>query len=142
MVENIESGFDLEGFGLWAVEIKASNEFAGFVGLSRPKFEAHFTPCVEVGWRLARLHWGKGYAPEAAAAALRDGFERLSLAEIVSFTAAINKKSIRVMEKIKMKRNPDEDFLHPLVAAGDPLRLHVLFRLSYRDWLSACRTDR
>ena len=136
MVKSIEDRFDKEGYGLWAVEIEDTGEFVGFVGLSQPKFDTHFTPCVEVGWRIARRHWGKGYAPEAAKEALRDGFERLDLSEIVSFTAALNNKSIRVMEKIGMRRNAEDDFLHPLVEDGSPLKPHVLYRLSRDQWLS------
>lgn len=134
MVENISAHIKSEGFGLWAVELKEEGEFIGFVGLARPKFTAHFTPCVEVGWRLAHRHWGYGYAVEAAKEAIRDGFERLSLSEIVSFTAAINSRSIRVMEKLGMKHNPQEDFQHPRLEEGDRLKLHVLYRLTAEDW--------
>jgi len=136
MVENIESKFDREGFGLWAVELLGDGRFIGFVGLSEPKFQAHFTPCVEVGWRIAREYWGSGYATEAAKVSIQDGFERLSLPEIVSLTAAINKKSIRIMEKIGMKQNPADDFLHPLIDDGHILKPHVLYRLGKSDWLS------
>jgi len=103
--------------------------FAGFTGLAVPRFEAHFTPCVEVGWRLAREHWGRGYATEAARAALADGFERLGLDEIVSFTAAGNLPSRRVMEKLGMKHDSADDFDHPSLAPGHPLRRHVLYRI-------------
>lgn len=134
MVENISAHIHSEDFGLWAVELKDKGEFIGFVGLARPKFTAHFTPCVEVGWRLAHRHWGHGYAVEAAKEAMRDGFERLALSEIVSFTAAINSKSIRVMEKLGMKHNPQDDFQHPRLEDGDRLKLHVLYRLAAEDW--------
>lgn len=129
-VDRIEAQFDRAGFGLWAVEIPATARFIGFVGLWPATFEAHFTPAIEVGWRLARSSWGAGYAPEAARAAIADGFDRLGLDEIVSFTAAINLNSRRVMEKLGMTHDPSDDFAHPKVAAGDPLRPHVLYRLA------------
>jgi RimJ/RimL family protein N-acetyltransferase len=94
------------GFGLWAVEPVGVAPFIGFTGLARPAFEAPFTPCVEIGWRLAAAYWGRGYATEAAAAALRDGFERLGLAEIVAFTVPANRRSRRVMERLGMRHDP------------------------------------
>ena len=115
------------GWGLWAVE--APERFIGFVGLSVPRFEAHFTPAVEVGWRLARHGWGKGYATEAARAAVAFGFSELGLDEIVSFTAVGNDRSRRVMERLEMTWDAAEDFQHPLLEVGDPLRHHVLYRL-------------
>jgi RimJ/RimL family protein N-acetyltransferase len=128
LAERIGAGFVL-GFGLWAVEIAAGAEFAGFVGLSRPNFNAPFTPCVEVGWRLSRAHWGQGYATEAARAAMSDGFERIGLREIVSFTALDNLRSRRVMERLGMRHTPRENFEHPLLPPGHPLRMHALYRL-------------
>jgi len=130
MVKNIEAHFQRNGFGLWAAELRQTGEFIGFVGLSRPTFEAHFTPCVEIGWRLAHAFWGQGYAPEAAQEVIRAGFEQLNLAEIVSFTATINTRSIRVMEKIGMHSQPSETFAHPRLADGHPLQMHVLYRIS------------
>jgi RimJ/RimL family protein N-acetyltransferase len=129
MVERIEAGFDRLHYGLWAVDVTATGTFAGYVGLAPATFEAHFTPAVEVGWRLDRPHWGHGYATEAARAAVADGFERLGLAEIVSFTAVVNHRSERVMQKIGMTRNPGEDFDHPSLPRGHPLQRHVLYRL-------------
>jgi RimJ/RimL family protein N-acetyltransferase len=117
------------GFGLWALELPGVAPFVGFTGLAVPLFEAHFTPCVEVGWRLAREHWGNGYATEAAHATLAFGFERLGLAEIVSFTAVGNVRSRRVMEKLGMQRDPADDFEHPALAPGHRLRPHVLYRI-------------
>ena len=117
------------GFGLWAVEVPGMAPFIGFTGLSMPRFEAHFTPCVEIGWRIARAHWGRGYAPEAARAALADGFGRLGLAEIVAFTATGNERSRRVMEKLGMRHDPADDFDHPNLPPGHPLRRHVLYRI-------------
>ena len=134
LIEKFEASFASEGFGIWALELKGANSFIGYVGLSRPSFEAHFTPCVEIGWRVAREFWGSGLAVEGAKEAMRDGFQRLQLEEIVSFTAAINDRSIRVMEKIGMARNPKDDFLHPLLEDGDRLKPHVLFRLARSNW--------
>jgi RimJ/RimL family protein N-acetyltransferase len=125
----IESGFDERGFGLWAVEVPDEAPFIGFVGLDRAVFPAPFTPAVEVGWRLARAYWGRGYATEGARAALAFGFDRLGLAEIVSLTTHGNTRSRAVMERLGMTRNPDDDFDHPSLPEGHPLRRHVLYRL-------------
>lgn len=132
LIERIEEGFERDGFGLWALEVRDTAELVGFAGLARPPFEAHFTPAVEVGWRLARGAWGHGYATEAGAAAVAFGFDRLGLAEIVAYTAAGNHRSRAVMERLGMERDPDEDFDHPLVRPGDPRRPHVLYRLQAR----------
>ena len=118
------------GWGLWAVEVVGKAPFVGFVGLSVPKFEAHFTPCLEVGWRLAREHWGQGYATEAAEAALAYGFDVLALSEVVSFTAAGNFRSRAVMERLGMSHNPADDFIYPALPAGHALQPHVLYRLT------------
>lgn len=119
-----------EGFGLWAVEVKGVTPFAGFIGLSRPRFEAPFTPCVEVGWRLAAPLHGRGYATEGARAALAFGFTTLGLPEVVSFTTPSNTASLRVMEKLGMQRDPRGDFDHPSLPDGHPLQRHVLYRLT------------
>jgi RimJ/RimL family protein N-acetyltransferase len=119
-----------QGWGLWAVEVTDGPAFVGFVGLNRVSFEEHFTPAVEVGWRLARPFWGNGYATEAAAAAVTFGFDQLDLEEIVSFTAPINEPSIRVMRRLGMRHDAAGDFDHPRVADGSPLRRHVLYRLA------------
>jgi RimJ/RimL family protein N-acetyltransferase len=121
------------GWGLWAVEEVASGEFMGFVGLAVPRFEAGFTPCVEIGWRLAKNFWGKGYASEGAWASLEFAFERAGLSEIVSFTAVQNVRSQRVMERIGMRR--DGEFDHPELEAGHWLRRHVLYRITGDGWL-------
>ncbi|MBA3856168.1 MAG: N-acetyltransferase [Cyanobacteria bacterium PR.3.49] len=134
MVARVKARYAEDGFCFWATEEKKSGEFIGFVGLGRPSFEAHFIPCVEIGWRLARPYWGKGYAPEAAKEVLRDGFERCRLQEIVALTAVLNAKSRRVMEKISMHRDPTDDFMHPALDDGHPLKPHVLYRLSSKDW--------
>jgi RimJ/RimL family protein N-acetyltransferase len=124
--------FARRGFGLWAVEVREIADFVGFVGLSVSEFEAHFTPCVEVGWRLAREHWGLGYATEAARAALDFGFQCLALEEIVSSTVPANWRSRAVMERIGMTRTPADDFDHPALPEGHPLRRHVLYRATAR----------
>lgn len=130
LVHRIQRFFDDRGYGLWAVEVVGGAGFIGFTGLLEPTFSAHFTPCTEVGWRLAREHWGKGYATEAARAALQYGFESVGLREIVSFTTVANTRSRRVMEKLGMTHDPADDFDHPLLPPGHPLRRHVLHRLS------------
>ena len=122
--------FDRHGFGLWAVEAPGVADFIGFVGLSVPTFRAHFTPCVEVGWRLAYEYWGRGYATEGARAAVTFGFDKLGLDEIVSFTVPANVRSRRVMERLGITRSAADDFEHPDFPAGHPLRSHVLYRLT------------
>ena len=130
----IRAHFAARGFGLWAVEAPGVASFIGYVGLTTPRFEAHFTPCVEVGWRLARRQQGHGFATEAARAALALGFERLGLDEIVSFTVPANTESRRVMEKLGFARDPADDFDHPLLPEGHALRRHVLYRLRASAW--------
>ena len=130
LAARIRNRLETTYFGLWAVEVPAAAPFIGFVGLSVPDWEAHFTPCVEVGWRLAYAHWGHGYATEAAAAVLAYGFNDLKLAEIVSFTAAANGRSQAVMRRLGMAHAPQDDFLHPNLPACHPLRPHVLYRIS------------
>jgi RimJ/RimL family protein N-acetyltransferase len=117
------------GWGLWAASVADEGPFIGFVGLWMPRFEAHFMPAVEVGWRLSPEFWGHGYATEAASAAITFGFDELSLDEIVSFTTVANERSRRVMERLGMTHDPADDFDHPRLAPGDPLRRHVLYRL-------------
>jgi RimJ/RimL family protein N-acetyltransferase len=134
LAERARRQIDEEGWGQWAVEVVGGASFIGFVGLSRPSFEEQFTPAVEVGWRLAREHWGHGYATEAGRAALGYGFDELDLVEIVSFTSELNEPSWRVMERLGMSHDPAGDFEHPRVPVGHPLRPHVLYRLSCRDW--------
>ena len=123
-----------DGVGQWAVERREDGAFIGFTGLALQAFEAPFTPAVEVGWRLAAAAWGHGYATEAARAALRFGFVTRSLEEIVSFTVPANVRSRAVMERIGMTRDPADDFDHPRLPVGSPLRRHVLYRLSRASW--------
>jgi RimJ/RimL family protein N-acetyltransferase len=133
MVDRVQTGIIDRGWGLWAVELKEDKQFIGFVGLSIPSAELPFSPCVEVGWRLAFPYWGKGYASEAARCALAFGFDRLCLSEIVSFTAIENQRSRAVMERLGMNL-ADETFEHPSLPVGHPLREHCLYRLSREKW--------
>jgi RimJ/RimL family protein N-acetyltransferase len=134
MADRIERHVEAHGFGLWALEVPGEVPFAGYVGLSVPRFEASFTPCVEIGWRLAREHWGRGYATEAARVALGAAFGPLGLNEVVSFTVPHNLRSRRVMERIGMRHDPTEHFDHPLLPEGHRLRRHVLYRLTRQEW--------
>lgn len=129
VVGRIREHFARHGFGWWAVEAPGITPFIGFVGISVPRFEAHFMPCVEIGWRLARPHWGQGYATEAARAAIAFGFEQAGLDEIVSFTAAINKRSEAMMRRLGMTHDPAEDFDHPALPREHRLCRHVLYRI-------------
>ncbi|SCE93534.1 ribosomal-protein-alanine N-acetyltransferase [Micromonospora mirobrigensis] len=129
LVDRIEAGFDEHGFGLWAVEIADTGQFIGFTGLSVPNFRAHFTPAVEIGWRLCRSSWGHGYASEAARRALDFAFDDAGLPEVVSFTSTTNLGSQAVMRRIGMAHDPADDFDHPRLAEGHPLRRHLLFRI-------------
>jgi ribosomal-protein-alanine N-acetyltransferase len=129
LADFVEDHFARRGFGPFAAEIRETGAFAGFIGLSVPSFEAHFTPAIEIGWRLAYECWGQGYATEGARAVLRLAFGELSLPGIVSFTVPANMRSRRVMEKLGMTRDPADDFDHPKVMPGHPLRRHVLYRL-------------
>ncbi len=134
MIDRMRAGWRRRGYGLWAVEREHDRVLLGMTGLSFHDFEAPFTPCVEIGWRLARSAWGRGYATEAAGAALRFGFETLGLDEIVSFTVVDNAASRRVMERLGMRHDASNDFGHPMFPEGHRLRPHVLYRLSGDDW--------
>jgi RimJ/RimL family protein N-acetyltransferase len=124
------------GFCMAPIELKATGEFLGFVGLNKPDYGAPlpFDPCVEIGWRLKQSAWGKGYASEAAREWLRFGFETISLEEIVAFTIPDNTPSQNLMTRIGMTRDTDGDFLHPALPSDHPIALHVLYRLSKKDW--------
>ena len=132
MMGRLQQGLESRGWGAWCLDIEGT--CAGFVGLTPVSFEAPFTPCVEIGWRLAAAYWGKGYATEAARMAVGVGFGTFGLQEIVSFTAVANWRSRRVMERLGMRRNVREDFDHPRVPQGHPLQRHVLYRLAARDF--------
>lgn len=134
--DRIVEEWDRCDFGLWALESASTGEFIGFTGLHRVPDTMPFAPAVEVGWRLGRAHWDHGYATEAAAAALADGFARLDLAEVVSFTTVGNRRSQRVMLRLGMRRDENGDFEHPSLPDGHPLRPHVLYRLRASDWLA------
>ncbi len=148
MFDRLQAQIAEQGWGLWAVESKIDRQFIGFVGLNIPSYELPFSPCVEVGWRLAAEYWGKGYATEAAKGALAVGFvggafpwgNRLNLPEIVSFTAIPNYRSRAVMERLGMERQT-ETFAHPSIPIGHPLCEHYLYRLSREKWQSIQSKD-
>jgi RimJ/RimL family protein N-acetyltransferase len=127
--------FAWRGFSQWAVELRNTRQFIGFVGLSSPRHVLPFSPCIEIGWRLAHEFWGQGYATEPASETLRVGFEQMALAEIVSFTSLLNRRSRAVMERIGLV-NSGQDFDHPGVPETSPLRRHCLYRLSREEWQS------
>jgi RimJ/RimL family protein N-acetyltransferase len=133
-IQFIRDHWQRRGFGLWAVEVIGGAPFIGFIGLSVPSFDAPFMPCVELGYRLAFAHWGRGYATEGSGAAIEFGFATIGLPEIVALTAVGNERSRRVMERLGMRRNPDDDFDHPNILAGHRLRRHVLYRLTATEW--------
>lgn len=133
LVVRIRARFEEHGWGLWALEVPGVAPFVGFTGLVRQTFRAPFTPAVEIGWRLARDAWGQGYATEAALAALERGFGT-GLDEIVSMTSTTNLRSQAVMRRLGMHRDPADDFDHPNVPIGSPLRRHVLYRLRREEW--------
>jgi RimJ/RimL family protein N-acetyltransferase len=137
----IRAAMAKDGYGHYATEEKSSGAFIGFIGLAPVDFEAHFTPAIEVGWRLARTAWGSGYATEGARAVIAEAFGRPGLTDIVSLTAEWNRPSRRVMEKIGMTHDPADDFDHPELPVGHKLRRHVLYRLTRRDWLNRRAAD-
>lgn len=139
LADRIEAHHTRHGFGLWAVQVPGVVPFAGYIGLARPSFQAHFTPCVEIGWRLARDFWGRGYATEGAQAVLSFAFDRLGLDDVVSFTVPANVRSRRVMERIGMTHSPSDDFDHPLLPEGHPLRRHVLYRIARASFVGQNR---
>jgi ribosomal-protein-alanine N-acetyltransferase len=138
LADRIQEHFRAQGFGLWAIEIPDVAPFIGFAGLAVPRFSARFTPCVEVGWRLAFEHWGRGYATEAARVALAYGFGSLALSEVVSFTSTGNHRSRAVMERLGMRRDPADDFDHPALPESHPLRRHVLYRIDSSSYSGRC----
>lgn len=148
MADRCESLIQARGWGFWAAELKATRAFIGFVGLHTPSAELPFSPCVEIGWRLAFQHWGKGLATEAARGALRIGFGLLDFQEIVSFTAVGNLRSRAVMQRLAMRESGT--FEHPHLPEGSPLRLHCLYRLPREayapphchSWTNAPSVDR
>ena len=137
VADRIKAHFRTHGFGLCAAELAEGGEFIGFIGLAMPTFEAAFTPCVEIGWRLAAEYWGAGLATEGAHEIVRYAFEELGLPELVSFAAIGNERSRRVMAKLGMTYTAAENFDHPRIPAGDPLRRHVLYRLTREKWINS-----
>ncbi|MEU8226679.1 GNAT family N-acetyltransferase [Kribbella sp. NPDC048915] len=135
-VDMVRAAIDERGWGWWALEVRATGEFIGFTGLNVPGFEAPFLPGVEIGWRLAKGAWGNGYATEAARAALAYGFEQAGFDEILSFTTTTNLPSQRVMQRIGMVPDEAGDFDHPRIEPGNPLRRHVLYRITRPQWES------
>lgn len=129
VLDRLRAAVDDQGWGLWAVERLDTGHLLGFTGLSVPRHPLPFMPCVEVGWRLARSAWGHGFATEAAREALRVGFDELGLDEVVSFAVVGNTASRAVMERLGLTRDPADDFDHPALPVGHPLRRHVLYRL-------------
>lgn len=129
LAEKIRKELSEKDYGLWAVEVVGVAPFIGFIGLHYQDFPAAFTPCIEIGWRLAHEHWGKGYAFEAATKVIDYAFNTLKLKELVSFTTVANKRSRRLMEKLGMTRNPEDDFKHRKLPENHPLSPHVLYRL-------------
>ena len=140
-VRYIRDHFTQYGYGMWAVEVLGGSSFIGFIGLGVPSFEAPFVPCVEIGWRLAFEHWRHGYATEGARAALTFAFDSKGLNEVVALTSVGNARSRRVMERLGMSRNPADDFDHPNIPDGHPLRRHVLYRLGQLEWAGDAGID-
>jgi ribosomal-protein-alanine N-acetyltransferase len=130
LLDHAKEHFNRQGFGPFAVELIEMGAFAGFIGLSIPAFDAHFMPAVEIGWRLAFKHWGKGLATEGARTALDFGFNDLGLEQVVSFTVPANLRSRRVMDRLGMAHDPADNFDHPNLPEGHPLRRHVLYRIN------------
>ncbi len=133
--QKLSSLISNNGWGLWAVESKADNNFIGYVGLHKPQEDLPFSPCVEIGWRLSRHYWGKGYAIEAADATLKFAFDILQLNEVVSFTSVLNTKSLAVMKKLNMV-DEKQNFEHPNIPIDHKLRKHVLYKISKEQWSS------
>lgn len=133
MMERLRAHIDRHGFGFWALELPEKPAFIGFCGLLAPAFHTHFTPCVEIGWRLRREAWGKGYATEAGGACLDFAFSQLGLDEVVSMAVVDNLRSRAVMERLGMTRREEDDFGHPRLPFDHPFRHHVLYRLSIRN---------
>ncbi len=136
-IKRFNQSIDENGFGFFACELIATGELIGMVGLSRPRFEAHFTPCVEIGWRLAEKFWGQGLAFEAAKEVLRFGFEQIDLPEIVAFTVVANQRSRALMQRLGMKHDPTDDFAMPTLRIDHRCSAHVLYRLSGTTRLSS-----
>jgi RimJ/RimL family protein N-acetyltransferase len=134
MADKLKSLIAEKGWGFWAVEVVADGHFAGFVGLHEPTYELPVTPCVEIGWRLAKEYWGKGYATEAANASLAVAFDKLNQSAVYAFASVSNRKSRAVMERLGMS-NTHQNFEHPMIPEHHPLSEHVLYKITKADWL-------
>ena len=134
VMDVLNGHIDRHAFGFWAMEEKQNGETIGFTGLQHVNFEARFCPAVEIGWRLLRPYWGKGYATEAARVSLEYAFNRLRLDEVVSFAVESNIRSRRVMERIGMVHEPDFDFDHPSIEPDHPFARHAFYRIRKSDW--------
>lgn len=140
IIERMQGHHDSCGFGYWPVELPGIAPFIGFVGLMITPFQAHFTPCIETAWRLARPYWGHGYATEGATASLAFAFDSIPvLDEVVAFAVLENQRSTRVMERLGMVRRPEDDFDHPNLEEDSPLRRHCLYRMPRTTWSSIPR---
>ena len=128
-LKKIIDRMEADGYGFWAVEEKSTGCFVGFVGLNSPRVGLKFEPCVEIGWRLKRQHWGKGYAGEGARAVLTYAFDVLSIDRVYSFTATINTRSERLMTRLGMSKL--ENFFHPSLDRGHRLCEHVLYCIDH-----------
>jgi len=136
LASRVRAHFEQYGFGVWVLEIPGELSFAGCVGLQQVSFDAHFTPAVEIAWRLVRSAWGKHYATEAAERALRYAFEVKQFPEVVSFTVPANLRSQAVMQRLRMHNKAEDNFAHPKLPAGHALSAHVLYRLRHEEWIA------
>ena len=134
MAHKLETLISQKGWGFWAVEKIKNKQFIGFVGLHEPTYDLPVTPCVEIGWRIGKKHWGHGYATEAATAALDFAFNSLDLEQVYSFTSVTNKRSWSVMKRLGMV-NTNQNFNHPLITEDSPLKEHYLYRITRSQWL-------
>ncbi|HAT9135723.1 TPA: GNAT family N-acetyltransferase [Legionella pneumophila] len=141
-IDKVIAHQEQHGFSLYATEIKTTGEMIGFVGLFTATFEAYFTPATEIGWRLSSKHWNQGYATEAAKAVLDYAFNERKLDEVVSFTSILNKPSIRIMQKIGMHTNSEDDFDNPNVPADSPLLKHVLYKIKRKEYVGGINVNK
>lgn len=133
LVWALTATIDEQGWGFWAVELKATAEFIGFVGLRHQELALPDAPFVEIAWRVASTHWGKGYATEAANAALAFAFNELEAEAVYAFTALINQPSRKVMSRVGMT-DTQQDFDHPALAKDHPLARHCLYKITEVAW--------
>jgi RimJ/RimL family protein N-acetyltransferase len=136
LIDEIETCFDKNGFGLWAVERRQDGRLLGFAGLAVSDFDAPFCPAIDIGWTLERAAWGQGYATEAATASLSFAFSELQLSEVMAHTTSLNEPSRAVMRRLGMTHNPADDFDGPWYPAGHPRRRFVLYRIHESEWQS------